>query len=163
MEASWWERELWGRELGLLMGGAKLSKSLIQFSVDGWDCLPSLLFDLRLNYGRGNEDNGNLLQKVLWSTVVFSAPDAIAGHCGPTPLLETPRHWQASLAELLVGTLFLSPGSRCAQVLFVPSKSLLPQSYVSSVIKSHCPPISNSMGVLCPFVRSPGWEICCGS
>ena len=35
---------LWGK-LGLvLMGGAMLSKSLIQFSVDGWGCVPSLLF-----------------------------------------------------------------------------------------------------------------------
>ena len=41
-----------------------LSKSLIQFSVDGWGCVPSLLFDLRPNYGGGNEDNGDLLQKV---------------------------------------------------------------------------------------------------
>ena len=41
-----------------------LSKSLIQFSVDGWGCVPSLLFDLRPNYGGGNEDNGNLLQNV---------------------------------------------------------------------------------------------------
>ena len=41
-----------------------LSKSLVQFSVDGWSCVPSLLFDLRPNYGGGNEDNGNLLQKV---------------------------------------------------------------------------------------------------
>ena len=54
------------RKLGLiLMGGAMLSKSLIQFSVDGWGCVPSLLFDLRPNYGGGNEDNGDLLQKVL--------------------------------------------------------------------------------------------------
>ena len=44
--------------------GAMLSKSLIQFSVDGWGCVPSLLFDLRLNYGGGNEDNGDLLQKI---------------------------------------------------------------------------------------------------
>ena len=50
MEASWWER------LGLdLMGGAMLSKSLIQFSVDGRGCIPSL-FDLRPNYGGGNDD-----------------------------------------------------------------------------------------------------------
>ena len=41
-----------------------LSKSLIQFSVEGWGCVPSLLFDLRPNYGGGNEDSGNLLQKV---------------------------------------------------------------------------------------------------
>ena len=28
------------------MGGAKLRKSLIQFSIDGQGCVPSLLFDL---------------------------------------------------------------------------------------------------------------------
>ena len=49
----------------VLMGRAMLSKSLIQFSVDGQGCVPSLLFKLRPNYGRGNEDNGDLLQKVL--------------------------------------------------------------------------------------------------
>ena len=42
----------------LLMGGAMLSKSSIQFSVDGQGCVPSLLFGLRPNYGGGNEDNG---------------------------------------------------------------------------------------------------------
>jgi len=41
-----------------------LSKSLIQFSVDGRGCVLSLLFDLRQNYGGGNEDNGDLLHKV---------------------------------------------------------------------------------------------------
>ena len=34
-----------------------LSKSLIQFSIEVWGCVPSLLFDLRPNYGGGNEDN----------------------------------------------------------------------------------------------------------
>ena len=62
MEASRWERLR--RKLGLvLMGGAMLSKSLIQFSVDGLGCVPSLLFDLGPNYGGGNEDNGDLLRK----------------------------------------------------------------------------------------------------
>ena len=46
------------------MGRAMLSKSFIQFSVDGRVCVLSLLFDLRPNYGGGNEDNGDLLQKV---------------------------------------------------------------------------------------------------
>ena len=41
-----------------------LGKSLIQFSVDGRGCFPSLLFDLRPNYGGGTEDKGNLVQKV---------------------------------------------------------------------------------------------------
>ena len=35
------------------MGGAILSKSLIQCYVFGWSYVPSLLFDLRPNYGRG--------------------------------------------------------------------------------------------------------------
>ena len=41
-----------------------LSKSLIQFSVDGQGCVLSLLFDLRPNYGGGDGDNGDLLWKV---------------------------------------------------------------------------------------------------
>ena len=46
------------------MGGAMLSKYLIQFSVDGQGCVHSLSFDLRPNYGEGSEgseDNGDLL------------------------------------------------------------------------------------------------------
>ena len=48
-----------------LMGQDMLSISLIQFYVDRWGCVPSLLFDLRPNYGRGYEDNGDHLQSVL--------------------------------------------------------------------------------------------------
>ena len=74
--ALWWRRirclwklpygrDWWRGKLGLIvMGGAMLSKSLTQFSVDGWGCVPSLSFDLKPNYGGGNEDNGDLLQKV---------------------------------------------------------------------------------------------------
>ena len=52
-------------KLGLvLVGGAMLSTSLIEFSIDGQGCVPFMLFDLRPNYGRGNEDNGVLLQNV---------------------------------------------------------------------------------------------------
>ena len=38
-----------------------LSKSLIQFSVEGQGCVPSLLFDLRPKYGGGDGDNSDLL------------------------------------------------------------------------------------------------------
>ena len=62
MEASL--RERLTEEETVLMGGAMLSKSLIQISVDGWGCVPSLLFDLRPNYGGGDEDNRDLLQKI---------------------------------------------------------------------------------------------------
>ena len=46
------------------MGGAVLSESFIQFSVDGQGTVSFLLFDLRPNYGGDNEDNSDLLQNV---------------------------------------------------------------------------------------------------
>ena len=135
----------------VLMCGAMLSKSLIQFSVDGRGCVPFLLFGLRVG-----------IKRTYASTVVFSAPTPWQATVDPRlcwRLLDS----QASLGQSLVGSLHLSPGSWCAQVLFVPSKSLFPQSCASSVIKSHWPPKSNSLGKFHPFARSPGWEICCGS
>ena len=62
----------WGGNGLVLMGGAMLSKSLIQFSVE--DCVPSLSFDLRPNYGGGNEDNGDLLQKVPYMHCYTQCP-----------------------------------------------------------------------------------------
>ena len=47
------------------MDGDMLSKSLIQFSDDWQRYVPSLLFGLRQNYGRGNEGIGDLLEKDL--------------------------------------------------------------------------------------------------
>ena len=72
------------------MGGAMLSKYLIQFSVDGQGCVPSLLFDLRPNYGEGNEDNESLLQMSHPGMAALSAPDPAAGHHQPLPQPETP-------------------------------------------------------------------------
>ena len=65
-------------------------------------------------------------------TATLSAPDSVAGHSWPTLLPETPGHSQASLSQSLVGSVLISPGSWCTQDLFVPSKSLFPQSCVSS-------------------------------
>ena len=49
MEASWWE-SLTVEETGSCSDGrAMLSKSLIQFSVDGWGCITCLLFSMRSN------------------------------------------------------------------------------------------------------------------
>ena len=103
-----------------------LSKPLIQFSIEGKVCAPSLLFDLRPNSGGGDEDNGHLLQKAHACTATLSAPSPEAGHHRPTPLLDTPGHSQASLGQSLVGSLLLSPLSWCAQSSVVPSKSLFP-------------------------------------
>ena len=97
------------------MGRAMLSKSLIQFSVDGRGCVPSLLFDLRPNYGGGNGDNGDLLQKVPCPYCCTQCPHPAAGHRRPTPPLETPAHSQASLGQSLMGSLLCSPGCWCTQ------------------------------------------------
>ena len=90
-----------------------LSKSLTQFFVDGRGCVPSLLLDLRPNYGGGNEDNGDLLQKVPCTHCCTQCPQSCS-----RPLLthaETPGHSQVSLGQSSVESLLLSPGSWCAQ------------------------------------------------
>ena len=109
-----------------------LNKSLVQFSVDGQVCVPFLLFDLRPTYGGGNEDNGNLLQKVPCMHCTLSAPNPAAGDIDPHlcwRLLDTQgKVW----VSLLWGhcSFLLGPGVH--KILFVPSKSLFPQSCVSS-------------------------------
>ena len=90
----------WGG-IWVLFWWAMLSKSLIQFSVDGWVCVPSLLFDLRPNYGGGNEDSGNLLLKVPcrhcctqfpWPCTRPPLTSVSADPCLCQRLLDT--HWQ---------------------------------------------------------------------
>ena len=111
------------------MGGAMLSKSLILFSVDGRGCVPSLLFDLRSNYGAGNED----LQKVCMHALLHSvSPTLQQATTDPhlrQRLLDT--HGQVWV-NLLWGhcSFLLHPGAR--KILFVPSQSLFPQFCVSS-------------------------------
>ena len=94
LSALWWRRikGLWklldGREwlrgkLGLvLMDGAMLNKSLIPFSFEGQGCVPSLLFDLSPNSGGGNEDNGDLLQKIPYKYCYTQCPQL----CSRPPL-----------------------------------------------------------------------------
>ena len=99
-------------------------------------------------------------------TAALSAPDPAAGHCQPMPPLEdswTFTVYRQVWVSLLWGHCSFLLGSGMHKVLFVPSKSLFPQSCVSPVIKSHWPLKSNSLGVLSPFARSPGWETCFGS
>ena len=107
-----------------------LSKYLIQFSVDGQGCVHSLSFDLRPNCGRGNEDNDDLLQKFPCYTQ-WPLP------CSRPPL----THASTGDSRTLIGK---SGSVSCGvtapfcwvlgvrKVLFVPSKSLFPQSCVSS-------------------------------
>ena len=97
------------------MSRAMLSKSLIQFSVDGWGCVPSLLFDLRPNYGGGNEDNGNLLQKVPCRHCYTQCPQPCSRPPPTHASTETLGHSRASLGQSLVRLLLLSLGSWYAQ------------------------------------------------
>ena len=60
-------------------------------------------------------------------TAELSAPNPEAGHHWPKLPWETPGHSGASLGQFLVRSLLLSH-----KVLFVPSKSLFPQSCVIS-------------------------------
>ena len=64
-------------------------------------------------------------------TALLSAPNPAAGHHPPMPPLETPGHSQASLDQSLVGSSFLL-GPCVHKVLFLPYKSLFPQSCVNS-------------------------------
>ena len=91
-----------------------LSQSLIQFSVEGWGCVSSLLLHLRPNCHGGNEDN---VTSFKWSQActTLGAPDPAAGYRLPTPLLETPGLSWESLAQSLVGSLLISHGSWCTQ------------------------------------------------
>ena len=73
------------------------SKFLIQFSIDGWGCVPSLLFDLKPNYGEVMKIMATSFKRSHACTATLSAPDPAAGHRQPMPLLETPGHSRESL------------------------------------------------------------------
>ena len=98
-----------------LMVRDMFSKSLIQFFVDGWGCVFSLLFDLRPNYGGSKEDNGNLCQKVPCMHCCTQCPWSCSRPPLSMPPLETPGHSQTSLGQSLIGSLLLSPRSWCTQ------------------------------------------------
>jgi len=116
----WWRRirGLWklpdGRDwlrgkLGLvLMGGARLSKSLIQFSVDGWSCVSFLQFTWGQTMVEVMKIMATSLKRSHACTATLSVPNPAASHHQPTPLLETPGHSQASLGQSLVGSLLLA-------------------------------------------------------
>ena len=109
-----------------------LSKSLIQFSVDGWGCVPFLLF----TWGQ------TMVEVMKIMATSFKSPRHVLPHLVPPNLQQAtanPRlcwrlldtHRQVWVS-LLWGhcSFLLGPGAH--KVLFVPSKSLFPQSCVSS-------------------------------
>ena len=119
-------------KLGLvLMVRAILSKSLNQFSVDSRGCVSSL-FDLRPNYGGGKEDNGDPLQKVPCTHCCTWCPRPCSR---PLPThTSTGDSWTLTGKSGSVSCGVTTPFSWVLvhKILFVPSKSLFPQSCVSS-------------------------------
>ena len=97
------------------MDGAMLSKSLIQFSVDGRGCVPSLLFDLRPNYGGGDEDNGDLLQNVPCSHCCTQCP--LAYSRPPPTHMSAGDFWtfMGKSGSVSCWSLLLPHGCWCAQ------------------------------------------------
>ena len=87
---------------------------------------------LGLNYDGGNEDNGDLPQKIPCVYCYTQCPQPCSRPPPTHASAETPGHSWASLGQSLVESLLLSLGSWCTKVLFVPSKSLFPPSCVSS-------------------------------
>ena len=97
-------------ETGLvLMGGAMLSKSLIQFSLMGGAVFPPYY----LTWGQTMVEVMKIMvtsfKRSHAHTAVLSAP--VAGHHWPTRPPETPGHSPASLGQSLVASLLLSPRS----------------------------------------------------
>ena len=91
MEASWWERLR--VKLGLvLIGRAMLSKSLIQFSVDGWNCVRSMLFTWGQTMMEAMKIEVTSLKRSIARTATLSAPNPAAGHHWPTSPPEIPGH-----------------------------------------------------------------------
>ena len=115
-----------------------LSKSLIQFSVDEWCYVPSLLFDLRPNYGGGNEVNGNLLQKVPCTHGCTQCPQPCSR---PPPTRASARDSWTLLGKSGSASCGVTafPGSRCTQ------------GFVCALQESVLP-------VLCKF-----WRLCVSS
>ena len=100
--------------------------SVSQFSVDGQDCVPFLLFYLRPKYGGGNEENGNLLQNVPCTYRRTQCPQPCSR---PPPTHASARDsWTLTGKSGSVSCEVTAPFSWVLvhKVLFVPSKSLFP-------------------------------------
>ena len=115
----------------VLMGRAMLSKSLIQFSVDGWGCVPSLLFAWGQTVVEVMKIMATSFKRPHACTATLSAPNPAAGHHRPTPPPEIPGHSQANLGQSLVGSLLPSPGSWFIQDSVCALQESVSQSYIS--------------------------------
>ena len=125
MEASWWET-LIEAETGSCSGGQVHAQQIFNPIFCWWAGMcSSPLFYLRPNYSRGNEDSGDLPQKVPMHTLLHSVPPKLL-QATTDPrlyqrLLDTPGQVWVSL---LCGncSFLLGPGE--LKVLFEPSECL---------------------------------------
>ena len=92
-----------------------LSKSLIQFSVDGWGCVPSCSLTCVQTMVEVMKIMVTSFKRSYACTAALTAPNPEAGHHRPTPPPETLGHSQTSLGQSLEGSLLLSPASWCTQ------------------------------------------------
>ena len=133
-----------------------LSKSLIQFSVGGQGYVPSLLFDLRPNYGGGNEDNGDLLQKVPCTRCCTQCPQPCSRP--PSTHASTGDSWtlmgksgSVSCGSLvLVHTRFCLCLQESASLSFVSSKGSMVELMATSSKRAYAIPRSAAPRALTP-------------
>ena len=88
------------------MDGSMLSKSLIQFSVNGWGCVPSLLFDLRPNYVPGPCGRPPWTQASARDSWTLTGKSG-SGVCSSSPA-RTPK-LQLTAEQLLAGDCWILP------------------------------------------------------
>ena len=81
------------------------------------------LIHLGPNYGGGNEDNGDLLQKIPCMYCYTQSPQPYSRPMSP---LESPGHSRASLGQSLVESVLLTPGSGVHRFCLCPSGVCFP-------------------------------------
>ena len=92
-----------------------------------------MLFDLRPNYGGGNQDNGNLLQNVPMQALLHSVTPALQQATSNPHLHQRLLNTHGQVwVNILWGHCSFLLGPSAHKVLFVPSESLFPQTCVSS-------------------------------
>ena len=104
-----------------------LSKSLIQFSVDGQSCVPFLLFtwgQTMVEVMKKMLTSLKMSHHVLLQSMLPTLQQATTNPCLCWRLLDTHR-------QVSWGSLFLSPGSWCTRFHCAPHESIS-QSYVNS-------------------------------
>ena len=113
-------------------GQAMLNKPLIQFSVDGWICVPSLLFTWGQTMVEVMKTMETSFKRSHTGTATLSAPTLQQATADPRlcqRLLDTQSQVWVSLLQ---GHCSFLLGSGVYKVLFVPSKTLFPQCCVPS-------------------------------